>query len=67
MENIDAFLASCSSNLLAESFWVFSNPMKVPSVDLSSNPELKEFSSPCAYCTLSQRPLGRVPSPQNVQ
>jgi hypothetical protein len=34
---------------LAESFWVFNNPEKVPSVDPSSLPELKEFFSSCAY------------------
>jgi hypothetical protein len=60
MENIDAFLASCSSNLLAESFWVFSNPIQVPQWTLLSASELQEFSPPVPACTLTQRPPGGV-------
>jgi hypothetical protein len=47
---MDALLAILLLKPLLECFWVFSNPMKVPSVDLPSLLELKEFpSSSCAY------------------
>jgi hypothetical protein len=62
MENkMDAFLAILRlKRPLAESLWVFSNPVKVPSVDLSSLPELKEFSSPsCAYLHTFSTPFWR--------
>jgi hypothetical protein len=47
---MDALLAILLLKPLLECFRVFSNPVKVPSVDLSLLPELKEVpSSFCAY------------------
>jgi hypothetical protein len=60
MENINAFLAFSSSNLLVESFWLFSNPIQVPQWTLLSASELQEFFPPVPACTLTQRPPGGV-------
>ena len=62
MINIDAFLAPCSSALLLSLLGI-QQPSKSSSVDSSfSFTELKELPSPCAVCTISQCPSGRVSS-----
>jgi hypothetical protein len=58
----------CLSNLIAESFWVFSKPVNIPQWILppASRTQRVLFTSVSVY-TLPRSPPGRVPSPQNVQ
>jgi hypothetical protein len=47
---MDALLAILLLKPLLECFWVFSNPVKVPSVDLSSNFQNSKSSFLCCAC-----------------
>jgi hypothetical protein len=62
MENLDALLAiPLLKQPLADSFRVFSNPVKILQWILPSKSQnSKEFSSPVPVCTMSQCPPGRV-------
>jgi hypothetical protein len=46
---------------------VFNNPVKIPQWTLPLNSELKEFSSPCAYCTHVSMPSWQSIFSQNIQ
>jgi hypothetical protein len=70
MENeMDALLAILLlKQPLVECFWVFRNPVKVPSVDTSFRTQNSKSSlHPCAHLHTFLTPSGRVSSPQNVQ